>query len=545
PDAHYDVIVVGSGYGGSAVAARLARCNRRVALFERGRELVPGEYPTDFSGAQRELQVHLKQKHLGSRRALFDCYVNDDVHVLVGCGLGGTSLINASVVAKAAAEVFDDPAWPDPIRGLNDPELHAGFSRALAMLEPAQYPEQRQPLAKLSALRLSAQRIGAPLMLPPLAVTFEPRTNAAGVVQPACSGCGNCVTGCNEGAKNTLLMNYLPDAVAHGAEIYSQLEVSHVSQDAAGWAVHGMLGSDPKQVVTVRADVVVLGAGSLGSTAILLRSTREGLPTSSQLGRRFSTNGDVLAFGYNNRMAIHGVGHSRAAPRGAPASGPCVAGLIDARGAHPLAEQIVIEDGAIPGAIAPVLPAGMKLGAGLSLRHLHWRHLRELPALWRVLRSALFGPYTGAVGHTQTYLVMGHDDSAGRIELDASGVPRIVFPEADRLPVFEHIARTLKTCTDATGGMFVDNPLWSTFDRHDLITVHPLGGAPLGDTSASGVVDERGRVFTGRDDRGVHDGLYVTDGAVIPRSLGINPLLTITALAERCAHYIARDRGWQ
>ncbi|RPI21113.1 MAG: choline dehydrogenase, partial [Actinobacteria bacterium] len=101
-----------------------------------------------------------------------------------------------------------------------------------------------------------------------------------------------------------------------------------------------------------------------------------------------------------------------------------------------------------------------------------------------------------------------------------------------------------EAAAEAIGGTYVRNPAWSTVIGRDLITVHPLGGCPMGDDAGGGVVDARGRVFAGTEGTTVHEGLYVSDGSIIPAALGVNPLLTISALAERNVELLAADRGW-
>ncbi len=104
----YEFVVVGSGYGGGIAASRLARAGRQICLLERGKEIIPGEFPNTLSQAQQEMQVNATDKHIGSRTGLFDFNVDDDINVLVGCGLGGTSLINANVSLKPEPRVFED-----------------------------------------------------------------------------------------------------------------------------------------------------------------------------------------------------------------------------------------------------------------------------------------------------------------------------------------------------------------------------------------------------------------------------------------------------
>lgn len=112
----YKAVVIGSGYGGGIAASRLSRAGIEVCLLERGREIRPGEFPNKEISAFEEVQANYEDKHIGSKSGLFDFHFNKDINVLVGCGLGGTSLINANVSLRAVPEVFQDPVWPQIIR---------------------------------------------------------------------------------------------------------------------------------------------------------------------------------------------------------------------------------------------------------------------------------------------------------------------------------------------------------------------------------------------------------------------------------------------
>lgn len=112
---HYDVVIVGSGYGGGVSASRLARAGKRVAVLERGREFVTGEFPTRFPEMRNEMRVTGNKVAIGPDNALFDVRVGDDMHVVVGCGLGGGSLVNAGVALRPDPRVFADPIWPGQI----------------------------------------------------------------------------------------------------------------------------------------------------------------------------------------------------------------------------------------------------------------------------------------------------------------------------------------------------------------------------------------------------------------------------------------------
>ena len=112
---HYDVVVVGSGYGGGVAASRLARAGKKVAVLERGREFLTGEFPSRFPDLRNEMQVTGKHLRTGSPAGLYDVRLGEDMHVLVGCGLGGGSLINAGVALRPDARVFRDCIWPGQI----------------------------------------------------------------------------------------------------------------------------------------------------------------------------------------------------------------------------------------------------------------------------------------------------------------------------------------------------------------------------------------------------------------------------------------------
>ena len=131
----YDVVVVGSGYGGGVTASRLARAGKRVAVLERGREVVTGEFPSRFPDLRGEMQVTGKRMRMGSPTGLYDVRFGEDMHVLVGCGLGGGSLINAGVALRPDPRVFRDPVWPDAIA--QDALLDEGYARAAQWVRPA------------------------------------------------------------------------------------------------------------------------------------------------------------------------------------------------------------------------------------------------------------------------------------------------------------------------------------------------------------------------------------------------------------------------
>src|SRR5581483_5656777 len=154
------------------------------------------------------------------------------------------------------------------------------------------------------------------------------------------------------------------------------------------------------------------------------------------------------------------------------------------------------------------------------------------------------GSYVGSVNNTQTFLTIGHDDADGTMALVNDRL-RIVWPGAGKQPIYDKMQATTIDATKITEGIAVKEPIWTGVLNYNLITVHPLGGCPMGEDAARGAVNDRGQVFAGTAGTAVHAGLYVADGSIVPTSLGVNPLLTISALAERAMTLLIRDRGWQ
>lgn len=552
---HYDVIVIGSGYGGGIAASRLSRAGKKVCLLERGREIQPGEYPNTMIAATEELQVHDPDGHIGSRTGLFDLHVNAQQNVVVGCGLGGTSLINANVSLEPTADVFKDPRWPLAVREDQDGLLKEGYRKAREMLKPNPYPNSAPNLPKLDANKKSADFLkqGANFYKPPINVTFDKlpnNLNHVGVEQLPCNHCGDCVSGCNNKAKNTTLMNYLPDATNHGAEIFCQAQVRHLERDGNGWIVHFQYLDSGREkfdapTLFVKADIVVVSAGTLGSTEILLRSRDKGLAMSGQLGENMSGNGDILGFGHNCEQTINGIGFGTHSAKEMKPVGPCITSIIDMRNEGDRSSRMVIEEGSIPGALGrPMVPAmaGFAEMIGVPTDDSFSGKVKYKE---REAESFLRGPYYGALHNMQTYLIMSHDSGQGRMVLDSKDQLRIDWPGVGEQENFKIGNERLHQSTKALGGIWVENPIWTKLLRHSIVSVHPLGGCVMGEDAAQGVVNHKGQVFSGASGSDVYANLYVTDGAVIPTSLAVNPLLTISAVSERNMGLLAADRGWK
>ncbi len=530
----YDYIIVGSGYGGSIFAARLASANLNpkpsICLLERGREWPVGTFPSetaDFLAATRGD---------GNPLGLYEFLNYPDISVIKGSGLGGTSLVNANVAIIPDAEVFGEPNWP---RTITRDVLMPYYLRARQVLASTPHPKAKD-LAKVQAMERRAAEIGLDAYALNINVNFDINgTNPYGVEQKPCTDCGDCVTGCNVGAKNTLYMNFLPMARSAGAEIYTQTKVEWVEKLATGgWRIHGSHVADDKssKPFTLDARNVVLSAGAINSPEILLRSEMRGLSVSPVLGTGFSGNGDFFGLAYNGSYVTNvlGYGLKSAAPGGAVPPGPTIVSAISYDGTRPVEDRITVEDLSFPSAYV------MGAKAGFALLHGDPTYAgNEAAQKQRTLNdSDLLHPYRidGALNSTMFYLVMAHDDSRGTMVFDApwyesDGRMTIQWDGAGREVIFTRINEELRRHARAQQANFISNPLWDIFKTRHLITAHPLGGCTLGEDYLHGAVDEYGRLFAG--DGSVHDGLFVTDGSLIPSALNVNPLLTISALTER------------
>jgi cholesterol oxidase len=309
----YDVVVIGSGYGASVAASRLSRAGKTVCVLELGKERVPGEYPHSPEQVWPEVKLTLPDGSVWPQNnvtGFYDFTISQNVLVWKGCGLGGGSLVNSSVAIRPDYRIF--LSWPAEF-SQDATLLEQAFALALQVLSPAQYPDQAtKPLPQSTLLVKAAGEQPSSVSLVNSNTTFRDRVNAQGVPQSACTLCGDCNTGCNYTSKNTLLMNYLPDAHQHGAEMFVTMRVLYLEKTSDDqWTVHAeYLGDESKAPVPMKIScgLVVLGAGSLGSTEILLRSKQQGLAVSNYVGQRFGADGDFFAVSYNGPDNANGVG---------------------------------------------------------------------------------------------------------------------------------------------------------------------------------------------------------------------------------------------
>ena len=531
-----DVTIVGSGFGGSVMACRLAETGRfRVRVLERGPEYRRGDFPRS-PASLAELTWDPERGSYG----LFDVqrFGRASMDVVTGTGLGGGSLVYSNVLYRMPAEMF--AGWPG---GIDRRRLEPRYDRVIDMLEARPYPHDRQgsPYQRTPKTAMMARaaevmagdglgQVATRLERPALAVTFGPqpgseRRNRHGATQTACSMCGQCNMGCNTHSKNTLDLTYLRRARDCGARIVTHADVQRiVARPGGGYEVTCSDPRVPGSEETIRSDRVILAAGALGSTRLLLRQRAMGhLPAvSAQLGRRWSPNGDLLAVYMTRDLPVD------------PSVGPVITSAIRfLYGTYPdgSPHEVYVEDGGFPDFL------GWYFAAQLGRYALpHQRLARGLRVLRDVVAGRTSATITGAVAgaladeaqavrNVLPLLAMGRDRSTGVLSLrPGSAELELAWDARDERVHYQRTREALRRVGDAIGaGALVENPL-SFASQH--VTVHPLGGCPIGTGPGDGVVDARtGEVFG-------HPGLHIVDGSVLPSSIGPNPSLTIAALAE-------------
>jgi cholesterol oxidase len=540
---HFDALVVGSGFGGSVTAYRLAEAGLDVCLLERGRPYPPGSFPD----SPHEMAGNFwdpSEGHYG----LYDLWSFRGIEALVSSGLGGGSLIYANVLLRKDEGWFVSEdlerggyeSWP-----VTRAELDPHYDRVEAMIRPQRYPLDQPPYdatAKTHAFAAAAERVGRRAELPPLAVTFanegrppvpgelieEEQPNLHGAPRYTCRLIGECDIGCNLGAKNTLDFNYLSAAKRAGAELRTGAEVRSFEPREGGGFRISYVTHPGRAAHTVAARRLVLSAGTLGTTFLLLKN-RDALPgLSPRLGSRFCGNGDLLTFAVNTGEATD------------PARGPVITSAIrypdELDGSGEAGRGFYIEDAGVPGFVPWLVQSSEAPGALRRAAMVAWRILRQ-----RLLgdpESNLSAEAAGVLGDGRLsgrflpLLGMGRDIPDGQMKLTKRGYLDVDWRTRKSGPYFDRLRAESRRLAEAIGAeKFVDSPLWLL---RRVITVHPLGGCPMGRNPKEGVVDPRGRAFG-------CEGLHIADGSVMPGPVGPNPSLTIAALADRFADAIIEE----
>lgn len=486
----YDVVVVGSGFGGSVAALRLTEKGYRVAVLEAGRRFGPDDFPR----TNWHLRRYLFAPRLGLRGIQRLTLLND-VLVLSGAGVGGGSLVYANTLYEPLAPFYDDPQWVEIADWRR--ELEPFYALARRMLGAAEVPFESEAER---VVREVARRMGAEesFRRTTVAVDFE-----------RCTRCGGCMVGCRHGAKNTLDRNYLAQAEAGGAVVLPEREATLLRRVDGGWEVETARSGAwlRKRREVLRAEQVVLAAGVLGTLRLLLRSGVGG----PNVGSLVRSNSEVIV--------------------GAGARGDAVdysQGVAIGSSFEPVPDT----------RIEPVrYPAGSSFMALFSTALVDGGGSVPRPLRW--LGSAVRHPVRFARSHgarrwaqrTVMLLVMQAKDNSVRVSWNGRRL-RTSHGHGEPTPTWIPEANAAaRHAADVMGGL--PGSALNEVLLGRPFTAHILGGAPIGASPERGVLDAWQRVWT-------EPGLHVVDGAAVSANLGANPSLTIAAQAERALSFWPR-----
>jgi cholesterol oxidase len=554
----YDVVVIGSGFGGSVAALRAAEKGYSVAVLEAGRRFADADLPRTSWRLRRFLWAP-RLGCLGIQRlALLPGRRGAGVLVLGGAGVGGGSLVYANTLYEPGPEYYADPQWD----GITDwrAELAPAFDLARRMLGVTTYPART---AADEAMRAVAGAMGVAGTFRPTPVAVhlgepgrevpDPYFGGAGPPRAGCRHCGACLTGCRYNAKNTLVKNYLWLAERAGVAIHERTTVTAVHPEpGGGYRVETVrTGAWPPRrgAAAFHADQVVFAAGPLGTPRLLHRMKATGaLPgLSARLGTLTRTNSEAIlgasvparaarrrGVDFTGGVAITSSFHPDARTHIEPVRygpGSNAMGLLQsllvpggpwrplrwlgAVAAHPVtaARTLWVRRWSQRTVIALVMQSHDN---SLTVRYRRaWYGRRRLVA---TPGSAVHAP---AAGLASSLLARGSAGNAPAAGLASSLLARGTGePNPTWIPAGHRAARLL---AERIGGV----PGGAITEAFNVpMTAHLLGGAVIGASPAEGVVDPYHRVFG-------HPGLHVLDATAIPANLGVNPALTITAQAER------------
>ncbi|MGW2291946.1 GMC oxidoreductase [Streptomyces phaeochromogenes] len=533
----YDVIVVGSGFGGSVTALRLTEKGYKVGVLEAGRRFTPGTLPKN----SWDLKNYLWAPRLGMY-GIQRIHLLGNVMVLAGAGVGGGSLNYANTLYVPPKPFFEDPQWKD-ITDWQE-ELKPYYDQARRMLGVRLNPTMTPSDVHLKA---AAQRMGVgdTFHMAPVGVFFgdgedadgtakaspgqqvdDPYFGGAGPARKACAECGECMTGCRHGAKNTLNENYLYLAEKAGAVVHPMTTVVSVTDDSQGGYAVTTLPTDEKRKGegrTFKARRVVLAAGTYGTQTLLHRMKSSGqLPyLSGRLGELTRTNSEALVGAQtDNRRYRKATGEAKVDfTRGVaitssvhPDENTHIEPVRYGRGSNSMGSLSILQ---VPYTEGSSRVLGWLVNAvkhpTLVARSLSNRRWSERTIIGLVMQS-LDNSLT-------TYL---KPKGAGKGLLTARqghGAPNPKQIKAASESA-SAIAAEINGFAGSNVGELMGTPL----------TAHFLGGCPIGASADEGVIDPYHRLYG-------HPGISVVDGAAVSANLGVNPSLTITAQAERAMSY--------
>jgi cholesterol oxidase len=508
----FDVVVIGSGFGGSVAALRLTEKNYKVAILEAGKRFSDKDFPK----TSWRLRKFLFMPRLGLN-GIQRIHVLPDVLVLAGAGVGGGSLVYANTLYKPPASYFEDKQWRDITNW--DQELSPWYDQASRMLGVAQNPYFS---ASDKAMKQVADQMGVghTFKLAPLGVYFgdgvgvkskDPFFGGVGPDRSGCLQCGACMTGCRHNAKNTLPKNYLGLAESAGAKVFPEHTVTKVEQLADGsWVVTARKSSawfGKKRRFT--AANVVIAAGTYNTQKLLHKMKITGvLPKiSDYLGKLSRTNSEALT---GSIMPKGGTDFSK---------GSAITSSFFPDD-HTHVEPVRYGKGSnFMGLLQTVMTDGEKIRD----RRKQW--LRQVVTKPSLLLKILDVRQWSE--RTVVALIMQNVDSAisvsskrGLFGFRLTSKNDSLTPNATYIPAANEVARRIAENNGGIAGGHIGDLVNAPF------TAHFVGGCVIGESIQTGVIDPYHRVYN-------YPTLHIVDGASVTANLGVNPSLTITAQAER------------
>ncbi len=520
----YDVLVIGSGFGGSVTALRLTEKGYKVGVIEAGARFED----EDFAKNSFELKKFLYRPEIGCYGIQRIDAVRDSL-ILAGAGVGGGSLVYANTLYEPLEQFYKDPQWAD----ITDwkTELAPYYDQAKRMLGVVENP-LRTPADDVMEKVAGEMGVADTFHPTPVGVFFGGPENAMGeeVADPffggegparrTCVACGDCMVGCNYNAKNTLVKNYLYLAEKNGAKVMPLSTVTRVSEREGGGYDVRIRYTKAKRATaastrTLSAEQVVFAAAAIGTQKLLHKMKAEGhLPRlSDRLGHLSRTNSESIlgaiapdtSIDYSYGVAITSSFH----PDEDTHVEPCRYG----KGSNAMAlMQTVLTDGDVPGRrwkswLKELWVQRKNVRSLYDVKH--WSERTVVALVMQTLDNSIT-VYPKKVPGTNKYRLtskQGHGK-----------------PNPTWIPVANQVVRKMATIMNGTAGGSIGEP----FDMP--MTAHFIGGCTIGESARTGVVDPYQRVYG-------YDGLHVADGSAITANLGVNPSLTITAQAERAMAY--------